>query len=300
LRRASSLVVLIALGLLALPTTALGARTAGSDSKTIVVVSGDVTVPRGETVDGIVVVSGDVHLAGRSEGDVVLVSGDAVVSGRIEGDLVTIAGRAHLLQRAYVSGDVIYSDEKPLVSGAAAVRGDIKKENWPGSLGFLPFIGAFLFWLAIGISAAILGVLLLLIAPRAADAIYARSRERAGPVIAIGIAIAICLPVAAVIAAITLVGLPLAIGVALALLPLGAVAYVASAWALGRRIVKEPRGRIVAFLAGLAILRLAALVPVLGLIVGLAASIFGLGLIGAAIGAARASRQPAPAQSPGN
>jgi cytoskeletal protein CcmA (bactofilin family) len=300
LRRASSLVVLIALGLLALPTTALGARTAGSDSEAIVVVSGDVTVPRGETVDGIVVVSGDVHLAGRSEGDVVLVSGDAVVSGRIEGDLVTIAGRAHLLPRAYVSGDVIYSDEKPLVSGAAVVRGDIKKESWPGSLGFLPFIGAFLFWLAIGISAAILGALLLLIAPRAADAIYARSLERVGPVMAIGIAIAICLPVAAVIAAVTLVGLPLAIGVALALLPLGAVAYVASAWALGRRIVKEPRGRIVAFLAGLAILRLAALIPVLGLIVGLAASVYGLGLIGAAIGAARAPLQPAPTQSPGN
>lgn len=300
MRRASSLVVLIALGLLALPTTALGARTAGSDSETIVVVSGDVTVLRGETVDGIVVVSGDVHLAGRSTGDVVLVSGDAVVSGRIEGDLVTIAGRAHLLPRAYVSGDVIYSDEKPLVSGAAVVRGDIKKESWPGSLGFLPFIGAFLLWLAIGISAAILGVLLLLIAPRAADAVYARSRERVGPVIAIGIAIAICLPVAAVIAAVTLVGLPLAIGVALALLPLGAVAYVASAWALGRRIVKEPRGRIVAFLAGLAILRLAALIPVLGLIVGLAASVFGLGLIGAAIGAARVPRQPAPDGTPGS
>jgi cytoskeletal protein CcmA (bactofilin family) len=300
LRRASSLVVLIALSLLALPTTALGARTAGSDSETIVVVSGDVTVPRGETVDGIVVVSGDVHLAGRSEGDVVLVSGDAVVSGRIEGDLVTIAGRAHLLPRAYVSGDVIYGDEKPLVSSAAVVRGDVKKESWPGSLGFLPFIGAFLFWLAIGVSAAILGVLLLLIAPRAADAVYSRSRERVGPVIAIGIAIAICLPVAAVIAAITLVGLPLAIGIALALLPLGAVAYVASAWALGRRIVKPPRGRIVAFLAGLAILRAAALIPLLGLLVSLAAAVFGLGLIGAAIGAARASRQLAPAGTPGS
>lgn len=300
MRRASSLVVLIALGLLALPTTVLGARTAGSDSETIVVIVGDVTVPRGETVDGIVVVSGDVHLAGRSEGDVVLVSGDAVVSGRIEGDLVTIAGRAHLLPRAYVSGDVTYSDETPLVSGAAVVRGDVEKESWPSSLDLLPFVGAFLFWLAIGVSAAILGVLLLLIAPRAADAVYARSRERVGPVIAIGIAIAICLPVAGVIAAITLVGLPLAFGLFLALLPLGAVAYVASAWALGRRIVKPPRGRIVAFLAGLAILRAAALVPLLGLLVGLAAAVFGLGLIGAAIGAAREPRQPAPAQIPGS
>lgn len=296
MRRASSLVVLIALGLLALPTTALGARTAGSDSETIVVVSGDVTVPRGETVDGIVVVSGDVHLAGRSTGDVVLFSGNAVVSGRIDGNLVTFGGRAYLPPGAFVSGDVRYADKHPRVFGAARVGGDIEKIDAGNALDFLPVLGI-LFWLAFGISAAILGVLLLLIAPRAADAIYARSRERAGPVIAIGIAIAICLPVAAVIAAVTLVGLPLAFGITLALLPLGAVAYVASAWALGRRIVKPPRGRIVAFLAGLGILRAAALVPVVGFFVTLAAVAFGLGLIGAAIGAARAP-QPVPAGTP--
>lgn len=298
MRRASSLVVLIALGLLALPTTALGARTTGSDSKTIVVASGDVTVPRGETVDGIVVASGNVHLAGRSTGDVVLFSGNAVVSGRIDGDLVTFGGRSYLPPGAFVRGDVRYADKHPRVFGAARVGGDIEEIDMGNALDFLPVLGI-LFWLAIGISAAILGALLLLIAPRAADAVYARSRERVGPMIAIGIAIAICLPVAAVIAAITLVGLPLALGIVLALLPLGAVAYVASAWALGRRIVKPPRGRIVAFLAGLGILRAAALVPVAGLFVTLAAAVFGLGLIGAAIGAARAP-QPAPAGTPGS
>lgn len=302
MRRASSLVVLIALGLLALPTTALGARAANSNEnpETIVVVSGDVTVPRGETVDGVYVVSGDVHLAGRSEGDVVLFSGDATVSGRIEGDLVTFGGRARVLPRAFISDDVRYGDERPLVAGAAIVRGDVSKESWPDSGDLFPFVAGIVFWLAIGVSAAILGVLLLLIAPRAADAIHERSRERIGPLIAIGIAILICLPIASVIAAVTLVGLPLAIGILLALLPLGAVAYVASAWALGRRVVKPPRGRIVSFLAGLAILRLAALIPILGFFIGLAAVVFGLGLLGAAIGTAREPRQPAPAGTPGS
>lgn len=299
MRRAPFLVLVVVLGLLALPATALGARAAGSDPETIVVISGDVTVPRGETVDGIYVASGDVHLTGRSTGDVVLISGDATVSGRVEGDLVTFGGRARLLSGAFVSGDVRYGDERPLVAPAAIVKGDVSKKSWPDT-GLLPLVGGFVFWLAIGISAAILGVLLLLIAPQAADAVYARSRERVGPVIAIGIAVAICLPVAAVIAAVTLVGLPLAFGITLALLPLGAVAYVASAWALGRRIVKPPRGRIVAFLAGLGILRLAALIPVVGFFVGLAAAVFGLGLLGAAIGAAREPREPAPAQSPGS
>jgi hypothetical protein len=299
LRRVSSLLVPIALAALALPVTAGAARTSGGGGDAVVVISGDVTVPRGETVGDVVVVDGDVALAGRAEGDVVLLSGDAVVSGRIDGELVTLAGRARLLPRAFVGGDVSYGDERPLVSGDARVLGDVTKTDWPDSLDLLPFVGAFVLWLAIGISAALLGCLLLLIVPRAADALRDRSRERLGPVIAIGIAIAICLPVAAVIAAITLVGLPLAIGILLALLPLGAIAYVAAAWVLGARVLGPPRSRILSFLAGLAILRLLALIPVLGFLVGLAAAIFGLGLIGAAIGAAR-EEQPRPAQSPGS
>jgi len=299
LRRAPFLVVLIALGLLALPATALGARTAHEGPNSVVVISGDVTIPRGETVDDVFVVHGDVALAGHAEGDVTVISGDVSVTGKIDGNLTTISGRAHIWPGAYVGGDARYADTHPWVFRARQVGGDIEEIHAGDALSFLPALGI-VFWIAFGISAAILGALLLLIAPRAADAIYARSRERIGPLIAIGIAIAICLPVAGVLAAITLVGLPLAFGIFLALLPLGGVAYVASAWALGRRIVKPPRGRIVAFLAGLAILRLAAIVPVVGFFVTLAAIVFGLGLIGAAIGAAREPQELAQAQSPGS
>jgi len=297
MRRIWPLALFLLVALVAAPA-ASAAQTTDHEEDAIVVISGDVTVPRGETVDGIVVASGDVRIAGRVDGDVVLFAGDALVSGRIDGDLVTFGGQARLLPSAYVSGDVHYGDERPLVAGAAIVRGDVTKANWPDGGDLLPFIGAFILWLAIGISMAILGLLALLIAPRAAEAIAERSRERVGPVIAIGIAIAICLPLAAAIAAVTLVGLPLAFVLGLALLPLAALAYVAAAYALGRRIVAPPRSRIWAFLAGLAVLRAAALVPFLGFLVGLAAVVFGFGLIGAAIGAAREREEPAPAQSP--
>jgi hypothetical protein len=299
--RARPLLAFFFLIALVLPTAAPAAQTGGREGDAIVVFSGDVTVPRGETVDGIVVFSGDVRLAGNVDGDVVVFSGDALVNGKIDGDLVTFGGQARLLPRAYVRGDVRYGDERPIVSDDAIVRGDVTKEDWDDSLDFLPFVGAFFLWLVIGASMAILGVLLLLIAPRAADAIAARSRERVGPVIAIGIAVAICLPLAAVIAALTVVGLPLSFLLLLALLPLAALAYVAAAYALGRRFVQPPRSRIWAFLAGLGILRAAALVPILGFLVGLAAAVFGLGLIGAAIGAARERpAEPEPAQSPGS
>ena len=105
------------------------------------------------------------------------------------------------------------------------------------------------------------------------------------------------MPIAIFVAAITLVGLPLSIALGLAALPFAAIAYVTAAWTLGRVILKPPQGRILAFLAGLAILRVAALLPAIGLLVGLAATIVGIGLLGAAITAAR---QPTAADAPGS
>jgi hypothetical protein len=297
--RYSLLTLLLALAAFSVPASAVAADAGGHDHNAIVVISGDVTVGRGETVDGVYIGSGDARIDGRVAGDVVVFSGDVVVTGTIEGNLFTASGIARLAPSAEVTGDVNYADEHPVVSNATRVHGDVSKKSFP-DLGGIAVLGGLLFWLAISVSMAVLGVLLLLVAPRAAEAIVVRSRKRVGPTIAIGIAMAIGLPLGAVLAAVTILGLPLAIVVALALLPLGAVAYVSAAWALGRRVMKPPRNRFLSFLVGIAILRAAALVPIVGVFVGLAALLVGLGLIGAAIGAARADASPAPVQSPGS
>ena len=184
----------------------------------------------------------------------------------------------------------------PSTPGSAAT---ITKQDWPDVGGVFSWLSGFLVWLAIGFSAFVLGALLLLIAPRAADALYGagagadraddRDRHR-DPDRAAGRR----LPRRDHPARLT-AGDRHRPGAA----PLGAVAYVAAAWALGRAIVKPPRQRMLSFLAGLAILRVAALVPILGILVGLAALVFGLGLIGAAIGAAREPADPARCSKPG-
>lgn len=302
-RLSSAAALLAALALLALPATAPAATGETRDSEdAIVVISGDVTVGPDEVVEGVYIASGDALIRGRVDGDVAVLSGDVVLAGTVEGDLFTASGQARLLPSAEVTGDVNYGDERPIVSTDARVHGDVQKEGWPDFGGALPLLGGFLIWLAITISTLVLGALLLLIAPRSADALRARAQERIGPVIAIGIAVLIVLPIVAFLAAITLLGLPLAVLIGLALLPLAAVGYVTTAYVLGRRFVKPPRERLLAFLAGLAILRVGALIPILGLLVGLAAVIFGLGLIGAAIGAARGREEEAAVapQSPGS
>jgi hypothetical protein len=308
LRRLAPLATLLAAAALVVPATAGAVPTAATSASgvgsgeegAVVVIAGDVVVPRGEEVDGVFLVSGNARIAGRVDGDVIVLDGDVVVSGRIHGDLFTASGTARLLPSAEVTGNVRYGDEHPRVALDARVHGDVEKQDWPDLGDAFSWIGGFVVWLAVSLSLLVLGALLLLIAPRAADSLHARSRERLGPTIAIGIAIAIVLPLLALLAAVTLLGIPLAIGVGLALAPLAAFAYVVTAYATGRRLVGPPRSRMLAFLAGLGILRAAALVPFLGTVVGIAATILGLGLIGAAIGAAREPLDPDPARTPGS
>jgi len=258
----------------------------------IVVITGDVDVARGETVGDIVIADGDVDVAGRVDGNVIAAAGDVRVGGVVDGDVAAFAGRVTVLPRARIDGDVNYGDEKPFISPQATVTGDVSKEGWDdvfGSAAVIGVISHLALWLAISISTLILGGLLLVIAPQAADAALAAFDGRAGTSIAVGLGLFVGLPVIAIVAIATLVGLPLGLALLAALVPLWAVGYVAGAWILGRRIVGPPRHRFVSFAAGWAILRAIALIPILGSLFSLAAVVVGLGALGLAIGDARRS-----------
>lgn len=269
------------------------------DDDTIVVITGGATVAEGETVDGVVVVDGPVRIDGTVDGDVFVVSGDTEISGEVTGDVTVLAEPAVINSGARIGGDLRYGDEEPEIASGAQIDGETSDEDW-SDLGPAGFIGWAVFWFALALSSLALGLLLLLIAPRAADAAYRQAREGAWESAAAGLAIFILLPILAVLALVTLVGLPLGLGVLLALLPLGAIAYVTTLWVVGRALVKPPRGRVVAFLAGWAIFSALALVPVLGILAWLAATVFGLGVLGLALWRARSpatppARPPAPA-----
>jgi cytoskeletal protein CcmA (bactofilin family) len=294
IRRVTIPTLVTAIALLAGATSAAAQTTDADDP--IVVISGPAVVERGEAADGVFVVHGDATIEGIVTGDVWVLDGDLAVSGTVRGDVVAASGQAEILDRALVEGDVIYGDEEPTVSPGATVEGEVTDEDWDDAAGVLPVIGFFAFWLAMTISALVAGIVLVMVAPRAADAVYAQARSRMLVCIAFGLAVFVAVPVAAVIAAATLLGLPLAIAILLALLPLGLIAYVTAAWALGRAILKERSNRVVAFLVGLAILRLLALIPVLGFLVWLAATIVGTGLLVGAIGASRTG--PAAPRAP--
>lgn len=263
------------------------------DDDAIVVITGGATVAEGETVDGVVVVDGPVRIDGTVDGDVFVVSGDTEISGEVTGDVTIIAEPAVINTGARIGGDLRYGDEEPEIASGAIIDGEVSDEDW-SDLRPAGFIGWAVFWFALALSSLALGLLLLLIAPRAADAAYRQARYGAWESAAAGLAIFILLPILAVLALATLVGLPLGLGVLLALLPLGAIAYVTTLWAVGRALVKPPRGRVLAFLAGWAIFSALLLIPFLGILAWLAATVFGLGVLGMALWRARSPAAPPP------
>jgi hypothetical protein len=237
------------------------------------------------------------------KGDVVSFSGRVrILGGNVSGDVVSFSDPIIVGPGSRVGGDLNYGDEKPVVAPGASVAGETKKidvgDAFPfGGYGFLLLV-----WLAVSISSLILGLVLLAFAPRAADAAVVVRRDAIWPAVGWGALIVFGLPILAVIALVTLIGIPLGVGLLLALIPIYSVGYVAGAWLLGKLILGAPTtSRYVAFLVGWGILRVVALIPVLGGLAWLVATVFGLGTLLVAAWRARgpgAVAPPPPATPP--
>jgi cytoskeletal protein CcmA (bactofilin family) len=251
-----------------------------------IVIVGDVLVDRGQTTKDVVVADGDITVRGTVDGDVVAANGDVAIRGHVTGDVVTFAGTTALGRRAQVDGDVAYGDKKPRVAPGAQIGGKVKKfkaEDLGGGAIALR-IGL---WLAVTISALVLGLILLALFPKAADAVARTAKARTGRSFLVGVLLFVLIPIIGVIALITVIGIPLGAGLLLAMLPIYGLAYTASAFVVGRLVSKQG-ARILAFIIGLVVLRVLALVPFLGGIVWFLATILGLGALFVAAQRARA------------
>jgi hypothetical protein len=154
------------------------------------------------------------------------------------------------------------------------------------AIGWASVAGVLAFWFAIAISVLFLGLVLIGLAPRAADAAIEAARTAIGPSIGWGLGVFFGIPIAGAMAVGTLVGIPLGIALLLALALIFAIGQTAGAWLLGRRLVAGG-SRAVSFLLGWAIVSGIGLVPVLGGVMWFAATVMGLGALSVAAWRAR-------------
>ena len=289
-RRAFSgaLLALIAGTLLAFAFTpsAVAQEGEGVSTNDHIVLNGRLIVPEGETVDTAVIFNGPARVDGTVRETLVVFNGDAVISGRVGEDVVVFNGSLQVRSGARVGGDVV-TRQTPRVEEGATIGGRRQRITTRFDFERLGLASRVAWWIAYSVSTLVLGLLLLAFAPGLDRAIVDAVRNRTGASIGFGAALFFLAPIAAVICLVLIVTIPLGLILLLALALLYTLGYVVGAHVVGRLILKPPSSRFVAFLLGLAILRVLALVPVLGGLLWLAAAVVGLGAM--AVGARRGS-----------
>jgi len=267
--------------------------TPGDDDQ--VVLTGQLLVPEGATVGTAVIFNGNATIDGTATESVVAFNGDVEITGTVGDDVVAFNGRVIVRSGAEVDGDIA-SRQAPQIEEGATVGGEIEGISGRFDLEGLGWVARYVWWFGYTISTLILGLVLLMFLPGVDAPLADAFRRRMGASFGFGAAIFFLLPIAAVLLLLVVVAIPLGVFLLLALALLYTLGYVAGAHVLGRRLVNPPSSRFVAFLVGWLILRGIGLIPFLGGLVWVLASIAGLGAL---VIAARRSRpaavQPVPA-----
>jgi len=261
-----------------------------------VVLRGDVVVPRGQSVGEIVVFRGSADVAGVARGDVVVLDGPVTISGQVGGDVIAVHGHVRLFATAQVAGSV-RSGQSVDAAGGAQVGGEIQQGVHFTLSGPLDVLGPLLASISVAVSVLILAFLLLLVAPRAVDRVSATGRSAPLVSASWGLLLAFVLPLAAVVAGATIVGLPFGLALLLGLGLLWLLGLAWTTWIVGRAVVKDPRPRWLALLAGWGIGAGIGLVPFVNVAWWLLAGVFGLGAALVAAWRARRPQEPGPEPS---
>ena len=220
------------------PSPASGLRTAGETAQDQIVLSGSANVPRGTTAGEVVVFHGRANVAGVVYGDVVVLDGPIVIGGLVSGSVVALNGPIRLTADAQVGGDVLGAEAVRIEPGAT-VKGTVRETVGFTLQGPLAALGILLGSVAIGVSTLVLLALLLLIAPRGAERVATAARTAPFASAGWGILFAVGLPLVAVAAMVTIVGLPLGLAVLLAMSLLFLIGYAWAVFAIGRLMVRR-------------------------------------------------------------
>ena len=269
------------------PTILRGPQETAPDQ---IVLSGAANVPRGTRAGEVVVFHGRASVSGVVYGDVVVLDGPIVIGGLVSGSVVALNGPIRLTADAQVGGDVLGAEAVRIESGAT-VNGTVRETVGFTLQGPLAALGILLGSVAIGLSTLLLLALLLVIVPRGADRVATAARTAPLASAGWGVLLALGLPLVAVAAMVTIVGLPLGLAVLLAMSLLFLVGYAWAVFAVGRLMVREPRSRWLAMLAGWAVAAAVGLVPFLNLAAWTLGGMFGFGAMTVAVWRARAPRK---------
>jgi hypothetical protein len=275
--------LIVALPFVFLPSAA-AAQSPDDDDDFTLRVNGDVTVAEGETVNSVVVIGGDLTVEGEVTDFALVIDGDAIVSGRVDGDLSVISGDIDLASSAVV--DNLNSVRGDIVrASGATVTGDIHERDSFRFLWWAAGLFSILLWFAMTVTMVVAA---LLFATFGGRQLAAASRAMTGDLVNTivgGVFLWVAVPILAGLAAVTIIGLPLGLGIFFFLLPaFGFLGYLVTGtrlgtWLLGLGGREAGERPMLAAGLGTLVLQLLVLIPALGVLIALLAGVWGAGAL---------------------
>lgn len=224
---------------------------------------------------------GVVKLMGKVGRHVRATAGQLTIGGEVGGDVFAQAGSLRLVKDAVIRGNLFYeSANKAMIDPGARVMGKTV-QRIPVREKAKPIFWRPFWWIGCLIAAVAFGAVLLALFPIRTQGAADRVRASFLKSLGLGVLVLIGAPIATILLAITIVGIPLAIAVLLVYMILLYAAAVFTALALGQYILSRSRDRVPqpfgSMILGLVILAVVSLIPFLGWLVKLAAVLVGLG-----------------------
>lgn len=276
------LVVLMAGLIVAFMPLPVAAQDDAQDDDLLLRINGDLVLPAGESVNTLIVGNGDATVGGTVNEFLLVIKGTATVTGRVDGDIVVINGTLRLEAGANAQ-DVTLVRSDLVRDPAAIVTGEINERSGY-SWGWGSAIFSLLFWFGTTIVVLAAGLLFAAFGARQLIGAGRLETERIGECIVATLIVWIGLPILAVVAFITLIGIPLGLAILIILLPaLGFLGYLVSGTRLGNMILRRDsaiaRKPYLAAVVGLLVLQLIGLIPVIGGLIIVIATFYGAGAL---------------------
>jgi hypothetical protein len=251
-----------------------------AEGQVIVVIDGNAALPADQHAAAVVVIQGDATIDGTAN-NVTVVGGTATISGTVQ-TLTIVEGRAELLAPARIAGDILELNSTVARADGATVGGTVRSlaTDLVGLALFLGF-AALLVWVGVAIAMLLAGILLAGFAARqvrTAEAVISSEPLKA---FLVGLAMLIVPPIAVVLLAVTIVGLPLALSLLFLVWPaLAFVGYLVGAIWIGEWLLVRtgrPAGErpYLGAVVGLVVAGVLGIVPLVSAVI----SIFGLGAV---------------------
>jgi hypothetical protein len=272
----------LVIGLFLLTPLVLAAEELPHSGRILISTQGDITLPAGEQADLVLVTNGTAHIAGDAN-TVVVIDGVADLTGATAETVVVVRGQATVDATSAVLGDILTLDASTSVDPAAAVGGRIR-DLAPDIAGIGFVLGPALVLLYIGFALAAIAAALLLAGLAARQVRSAETLIRREPFLTAGVGLlGLFVPIVfLVLLTVTVIGAPLAFGIAFGLWPLAAfIGYLVAGiaigdWVIGRLSPNVTRERpYLAAVVGLAVLEIVGILP----LVSAVATLFGYGAV---------------------